>query len=164
MPHSSPSTTAPWEFPSTPWECLHADFAGPFLGHMFLVVVDSYSKWLEVIPLSLAATAHATVDKLHTIFATHGLLQVIVTDNGPQFTSGEFEAFAKNNGVKHIRSSPYHPTTNGLAERTVQSFKEFMNRTPQGSISERLAKFLMWYQLTPHSTTGVPPAELLLER
>ncbi len=53
----------PWEFSSAPWERLHADFAGPFLGRTFLVVVDAFSKWLEVFPLSTATSA-TTIDKL----------------------------------------------------------------------------------------------------
>ena len=84
----------PWEFPTAPWECLHADFAGPFLGRTFLVVVDSYTKWLEVFPLSIATSA-TTIDKLRSVFTTHGLPKVFVTDNGTQFTSSEFQAFMK---------------------------------------------------------------------
>ncbi len=150
----------PWEFPSAPWERLHADFAGPFLGRTFLVVVDAFSKWLKVFPLSTATT----IDKLRSIFIIHGLPKVLVTDNGSQFTSGEFQVFMKNNGIKHICSSPYHPSTNGLAERAVQSFKEHIKRIPGDSIDERLCRFLFWYRLTPHSTTGIPPAELVLGR
>ena len=62
--------------------------------------------------------------------------------NGTQFTSGEFQAFMKNNGVKDICSSPYHPSTNGLAEQSVQIFKEHMKRMPEGSIEERLSRIL----------------------
>ena len=153
----------PWEFPSVPWERLHADFTGPFMNKMFLIVVDAYSKWLEVVPLS-AATSEGTIEHLRSIFATHGLPRVFVTDNGSQFTSGEFEAFMKGNRIRHIRSSPYHPSSNGLAERAVQSFKEHLKRLTSGSLQDRLSKFLFWYRLTPHSTTGVPPAELLLGR
>ena len=47
-----------------------------------------------------------------------------MSDNGPQFVSAEFEKFMKENGVKHFRSAPYHPSTNGLAERFVQSLKQ----------------------------------------
>ena len=162
--HSPPQAPLhPWEFPAAPWERLHADFAGPFLGQMFLIVVDAYSKWLEVVPMS-SATTNTTIERLRTIFATHGLPRVLVTDNGAQFTSSEFRAFTRGNGIKHVYSSPYHPATNGLAERAVQSFKEHMKRLPTGTIPEKLARFLFWYQLTPHSTTGVPPAELLLGR
>ncbi len=161
--HSPPRAPLhPWNFPTSPWERLHADFAGPFCGQMFLIVVDSYSKWIEVIPLTSANSVN-TIDSLRNVFATHGLPKMMVTDNGSQFTSSEFQDFMKRNGIKHVCSSPYHPSTNGLAERAVQSFKENMKRLT-GSVTQRLATFLFWYRLTPHSTTGVAPAELLLGR
>ena len=154
----------PWEFPRRPWERLHADFAGPFQGKMFLIVVDAYSKWLEVKALT-AATSTTTIEHLHSIFATHGLPKAFVIDNGTQFTSSEFEIFMRNNGIQHIKTSPYHPASNGLAERAVQSFKENMKKSSSTeSLEIRLARFLFWYTLTPHSTTGVSPAELLLGR
>lgn len=76
----------PWEFPTQPWERLHADYAGPFEGKMFLIVVDAYSKWLEVKPVT-AANSSVTIDHLRSMFATHGLPKTFVTDNGTQFTS-----------------------------------------------------------------------------
>ena len=134
-----------WEFPSAPWERLHADFAGPFMNKMFLVVVDAHSKWLEVFPMS-TTTAQVTIEKLRRILATHGLPRILTTDNGPQLISAEFQAFMKANGIRHIRSSPHHPATNGLAERAVQSSKEHVKRFRDGSLAEKLAKFLAWYQ------------------
>ena len=99
------------------------------------------------------------------MFATHGLPRTLVTDNGAQFTSSEFELFLSNNGIRYVKTSPYHPASNGLAERAVQVFKETMKKLPSSdSIETRLSKFLFWYRLTPHSTTGVPPSELLLGR
>ena len=68
----------PWEFPKRPWERLHADFAGPFQGKMFLVVVDAYSKWLEINSLT-TATSTTTIEHLRSIFATHGLPKIFVT-------------------------------------------------------------------------------------
>ncbi len=72
---SRPSPTAaplhPWVWPEKPWSRLHLDFAGPYLGLMYLVLVDAHSKWMA---------------KLRMIFATHGIPQKIVTDNGPSFT------------------------------------------------------------------------------
>ena len=93
----------PWEFPAAPWERLHADFAGPFLGQMFLVVVDAFSKWMEVVQLPTATSA-ITIERLRSIFATHGLH---VTDNGPQFTSSEFRVFMKNSTfARHLTILP----------------------------------------------------------
>ena len=89
---------------------------------MFLIVIDVYSEWLEVKPLTTATSA-VTIEHLHSIFATHGLPKMFVTDNGTQFTSAEFESFMKNNGIQHVTSSPYHPSSNGLAERAVVSKK-----------------------------------------
>ena len=65
------------------------------------------------------------------------------------------------NSVQHVRSAPYHPTTNGTAERFVQTFKQALRagRGDQGSLQQKLARFLMMYRNTPHSTTGVTPAE-----
>ena len=58
-----------WEWPAKPWQRVHIDYAGPFLGHMFLVVVDAHSKWPEVIPTK-ATTSSQTIDILRTIFRT----------------------------------------------------------------------------------------------
>ena len=85
-------------------------------------------------------------------------------DNGPQFTSAQFAQFTKNNGIKHVTSSQYHPSTNGLAERMVQTFKEGMRRQKTGSIETRIARFLFAYCNTPQSTTGVSPAVVVFKR
>jgi len=98
----------PWEYPSRPWSRLHVDYAGPFEGRMFLVLVVAYSKWLEVIPTS-GSTAKITVNKLRTVFATHGLPDTIVSDNGTSFTGVEFKEFMAKNGIRHVTSAPYHP-------------------------------------------------------
>ena len=80
---------------------------------------------MDVIPVH-AATLSATLEKLRVIFATHGLPERIVTDNGAVLTSDEFQDFLKMNGVthNHTHTAPYHPASNGLAERAVQTFKQ----------------------------------------
>ena len=158
-----PAPLHPWEWPREPWARLHLDFARPFQGRMFLVLVDAYTKWLEVLPMSSTTTA-ATVEKLRHIFAVHGLPQRIVTDNGPQFTSREFAEFLEGNGVVHVQVAPYHPSSNGLAERAVQTFKSGLQRIRTGTLGERLCRFLFTYRITPHATTGQSPAELLFNR
>ena len=87
-----------------------------------------------------------------------------MTDNGSVFTSLKFQDFAKFNGIRHVKSAPYHPASNGLAERAVQTFKEHMKRNSNDSMDTRLARFLFRYRITPHTTTGVAPAQLLMGR
>ena len=130
---------------------------------VFLIVIDAYSKWLEVHCMK-STTSNATIEKLREIFATHGLPATLVSDNGSNFTSSEFEEFMKRNGIKHIKVAPYHPASNGLAERAVQVFKEGFEKMGEGSIQTKISRLLLRYRTTPHSMTGVPPAELLMKR
>jgi len=130
------------------------------MGHMFLVLVDAHSKWMEVKAVK-AATSASTISQLRSIFATHGIPELLVSDNGSVFTSSEFEEFMRLNGIRHTTSAPYHPATNGLAERAVQTFKSFLKKSPSMPLEDALSRFLHAYRITPHSTTGTSPAELL---
>ena len=67
--HSSHS----WQYPSKPWERIHIDFCGPFRNHMYLIVVDAYSKWPEVIRMSSSTSISETIKVLLSLFARHGL-------------------------------------------------------------------------------------------
>ena len=116
MPQMSPFH--PWEWPSAPWQRIHVDDAGPFLDTMCLVVVDAHYKWPEIYVMK-STTSQQTIIKLCKIFARNGVPEKLESDNGLHFTSGEFNHFMKRNGIKHIRSSPYHPATNGLSESFV---------------------------------------------
>ncbi len=153
----------PWEWPQQPWSRLHLDYAGPFLGKMFLVLVDAHSEWMEVVPVQ-AAISTMTIEKLRGIFATHGLPERVATDNGSVFTSEEFESFLRANGIAHTRTAPYNPASNGLAERAVQTFKQGIKRLQGGTVETQLSRFLFKYRITPHTTTERSPAELLLGR
>ena len=108
-------------------------------------------------------TAH-TITALRRIFATHGLPEQIVSDNGPQFLSADFEEFTRTNGIKHSWSSPYHPASNGEAERFVRTFKEAMRagKDDRLTLAHQLENFLLTYRTTSHTTTGSPPCELLM--
>ena len=142
----------PWEYLSRPWSRLHMDFAGPFLGHMWLVIIDARTKWIEVHCMN-KITSEATVEKCRETFATHDLPELVVTDNGSSFTSEEFDTFMKLNGIKLIHSAPYHPASNGLAENAVKTFKNGMKSTSGGSVLTRLHRWLFQHRITPHSTT-----------
>ena len=153
----------PWKWPTHPRARLHIDFAGPFQNKTFLVVVDAHSKWVEAMVVS-STSSTAVITELRTLFARFGIPETIVSDNGTGFTSREFKDFVNANGIKHVTSALYHPSTNGLAERAVQILKQGLKKVKNGSMEDRIAKVLMTYRVTPHSTTGVSPSELLIGR
>ena len=142
---------------------IHVDFIGPFLGRMFFVVTDAHSKLPEVSTM-LSTTADQTINVLREPFARFGIPQQLVSDNGPQFVSKEFKQFMSANGVKHIRSSPYHPASNGATERMVQTVKLALKGDhKKGVLLEKsLTNFLLHCRVTHHTTTGVPPCTLMM--
>ena len=80
----------PWEWPSQPWSRLHLDYVGPFLGRMFLVMVDTHSKWIN---FHITSSITAAIEILRVVFSTHGLPRKVITDNRSSFTSEEFRTF-----------------------------------------------------------------------
>ena len=153
----------PWEVPDKPRERIHVDYAGPWKGKMFLIQVDSYSKWIEAHAVSRSTSA-VTIECLRQSFSQHGIPEVMVSDNGSCFTSEEFQEFIEKNGIRHITTAPYHPSSNGLAERAVQTFKSLVEKSTGDSIDTKIARALFNYRITPQSTTGKSPAELLCGR
>ena len=149
----------PWEWPDRPWARIHLDYAGPVKGKMILVIVDSHSKWIEAHAVN-SATSQATIEKLRLVFSTHGLPDVLVSDNGTSFTNEEFAAFVRSNGIKHLTSAPYHPASNGLAERAVQTVKMHSGRIQVESVLK--LRFHVCSFVTASLLTGIPPAELLM--
>ena len=113
-----------------------------------------------------STTAGATIKALRRLFAAYGLPNQLVSDNGLQFTSTEFAYFFTANGIKHIKCTPYHPSSNGCAERFVQTFKRALRADDYRGLTaeQRLMAFLLIYRSSPHSTTGVPPCKLFLNR
>ena len=123
--------------------------------------VDAHSKYIDAHVVSPATTS-ATISKLRQTFAVLGLPITIVSDNGSCFTSDEFEQLCKANGITYVKCSPYHPSSNGLAERAVQTVKAGLKKTT-GNLEDRLCNFLTRYRVTPQSTTGQTPAECVLK-
>ena len=155
-----------WEKSMRPWQRIHLDHAGPSKGHWFLVAYDSYSKWIDVHVVTSTSSV-VTIEKLRRMFATHGLPETIVTDNGTGFTSSEFEAFMNKNGITHVTSAPYHPSSNGPAERSVQTVKKALMKLDgeeNCSLETKVSRLLFSHRCTPNSTTGVSPAEALMKR
>ncbi len=88
----------PWELPGQSWKKLHIDFVGPFLGLTFMIIVDVYSKWLEVFRMP-NLTSQSTIARLNRLFAAYRLSEHIVTDNGTLLTSEELKNVMRQNVV-----------------------------------------------------------------
>ena len=73
-----------------------------------------------------STTSQTTIETLRILFSRYGLPEQVIPDNGPQFTSDEFAQFMQGNGIKHILCASYHPASNGLAEKFMQTFKRAM--------------------------------------
>ena len=117
---------SPWPLPDEPWDRMHVDFAGPFLGNMWKLVMDAYSKWPSVVRMLNYPTTETTTMALDIIFTTWRCPKTSVSDNGPQFGSKQFEDWCRLNGIVHLTSAPFHPPSNGEAERLVSIFKTAM--------------------------------------
>ncbi|XP_055633657.1 uncharacterized protein K02A2.6-like [Toxorhynchites rutilus septentrionalis] len=120
-----------WPVPEKPWQRLHLDYAGPLNGWYFLILVDAYTKWPEVVRTK-DITSAATIRILRDIFARFGTPETLVTDNGKQFTSEMFEAYCEFNAILHLKTAPFHPQSNGLAERFVDTFKRTLKKITAG--------------------------------
>ena len=151
------------ELPKESFQRVHIDFCED-KKQTFLILVASYSKWVEVKPMK-NATVDKTLDELRLNFAQHGLPEQLVSDNGPQFIAHEFKEFIIQNGIKHIRVAPYHPASNEAVERAVRLFKvsftkQVLESNSERSLKYRIADFLLRCRSTHHGTT----AELLMKR
>ena len=154
-PHQTP---VPWPQTHTPWTRVHIDFAGPINDIMYLILVDAFSKWPEIVAFR-SATTTATISALRRIFSQHGLPEIIV--------STQFDNFCHQHVIKHIRSPPYHPQSNGQAERFVDTIKRaLLKARGEGTLEEILQQFLFVYRTTPNKaiSNNLSPAEALMGR
>lgn len=155
-----------WPTPASAWQRIHIDYAGPINSTYFLVIVDAYSKWPEIITTK-TISATATVDIMKEICNRFGSPIQIVSDNGTQFTSSQFQVFCKQYGIEHIRTCPYFPASNGQAERFVDTFKRSLKKLEgEGNMKDNLQTFLRAYRSTPNANTPnqKSPAEHMLGR
>nr|XP_029714159.1 uncharacterized protein LOC109408875 [Aedes albopictus] len=154
-----------WETPTAPFQRVHVDFAGPYLDTYFFIYVDAYSKWPEV-QICRSITAESTVNMCREIFSKFGIPSVLVSDHGVQFTSEGFQQFLKTNGVVHKMGAPYHPATNGQAERYVQTIKQKLKalKCTKSQLNLELCNILLTYRKMIHPSTGKSPSMLLFGR
>ncbi|KHN83184.1 Uncharacterized protein K02A2.6, partial [Toxocara canis] len=141
-----------WPKNTKPWQRIHVDYGGSFRGNNFLVLVDAYSKYPEISRMA-STTSLATINTLRGLFARYGLPETIVSDKGAQFSSYDSQEFCISNEICHIFSPPYHPRSNGQAERFVDTFKRAMLKLRrEGTVPEIMDIFLRTYRTTPNAS------------
>ena len=152
--------------PCSPWEYVAIDYLGPLPdGRYILVVVDYFSRFIEL-TFTQDTSSETTIKALNVIFCRNGFPLRLKSDNAKAFSSKEFKSFLTEYNVEHITSPPLWPQANGEVERQNRSIlKRLKIATVEGQDLEmELAKYLLLYHSTPHSTTGAPPAQLLFRR
>jgi len=168
QPASRHEAFIPWTWPSRRWQRVFMDFATTE-GQKLLVTLDGHSKLPEV-RIMKRTDAASLIGVLRTMFATWGLPEEMVSDNGSPFQSAELAEFFKNNGIRHTFSPTYHPSSNGLSEVGVKTVnlsleKQLLDtRTSSRSLQHRIDAWCFSYRNTPHTVIGVTPFELFLGR
>jgi transposase InsO family protein len=157
--------TYQWEKTTYPFERIHLDFFY-FKSSNFLLLVDSFSKFIEVWEMK-KTDAYNVKNILRRFFSIFGLPDLVVADNGPPFNSSEFREFLHNNNIDYKNSPVYHPQSNGLAERAVQTIKNKLKKFCSDlkyknlNTNQKLDLILFSYRNTPTTTTNKTPSELL---
>ena len=142
--------------PNHPWEKLATDLF-ELNGSTYIVLVDYYSRFVEVQKLTSTTSANV-IAFLKPMFCRYGIPATLISDNGPQFSSAEMKQFAEAYGLHHITTSPYYPQANGQAERTVRTVKNLLRNAKDPHMA------LLSYRATPLEWCGLTPAELLMGR
>ena len=161
-----PAPLCPWPYSRRPMERVHIDYC-EYRGKMLLIMVDSFSKYYWCHIMNQDTTANKTLAVLYGWFCERGFPTTLVSDNGPQFTAKEFEDRMKNWGVKHLLTPPYHPASNGLAERAVGTVKSHLKKmdcpiTPV-EFYVNVQSVLRFHNASPQSSTDQNPFELMVK-
>ena len=114
------------EIPESPWSKIAVDLC-EIKGNHYLVSIDYYTKWPEMAKLDNLSRNNATM-YIKSQFSRYGVPDEVVSDNGPQFSSHEFEKFKEDYGFKHITSSPHFAQSNGQCEKTVGIVKNISQK------------------------------------
>ena len=160
----------PIDFPPRPWHTVAIDIFGeitwaPSHQRFLIVLVDLHTKWPEVATCSTVTSA-SVIGFLSDLFCRHGLPDNIISDNGAQFCSAEFESFLSSLGIHHSKTAVYNPSANGAVERFNKVLKEGLAVAcaESSQFLPAVKRILANYRSLPHATTGESPAKLLYGR
>lgn len=152
-------------FPDSRFRHVHMDLVGPLPpsnGNRYLLtVVDRFSRWPEAIPLpdmTAETVARAFVD---TWISRFGVPDTITTDQGRQFESDLFRELSKSIGARHIRTTAYHPQSNGLVERFHRTLKASIMAVDKKNWCTQLPVILLGLRTAYRTDFGCSVAELV---
>ena len=155
------------ETPEKPWSELAIDYYGPIpqTGQYLMVLIDKHSKYPEV-EIVNSTDAKSCIPKLDKIFATYGMPDKMTSDNGPPFNGNDFARYMNILGIEWNPSTPLWPQGNAQAESFMKPLGKLITTTTVENKfwKQELQRFLLMYRTTPHSTTKIPPCELLFNR
>ena len=130
-------------------------------GKHYMLIVDYYSSFFEVNQLSsLSSERVIEVCKQH--FARYGIPEIVISDNGTQYSSEQFRDFSEQYQFEHVTSSPHFPRSNGKAEKTVQIAKNLLKKAKREGSDPYLA--ILNYRNTPIDGLDASPAQMLMHR
>lgn len=144
------------------------DIVGPLerssAGHRFILVISDYAtRYPEAIPLR-SITTPKIIQALIQLFSRFGIPGEILTDQGTNFTSRLMGQLNTQLGIKAVRTTPYHPQTDGLVERFNQTLKNMLRKfvADTGKDWDKWLPFVLFaYREVPQASTGFSPFELL---
>uniref|UniRef100_A0A674EBM2 Gypsy retrotransposon integrase-like protein 1 n=1 Tax=Salmo trutta TaxID=8032 RepID=A0A674EBM2_SALTR len=158
-PSNTKEPMLPHCIPDRPWQVVATDLF-TWNNEDYIVTVDYYSRYFELDKLH-STTSAAVIHKLKAAFARHGIVETLISDNGPCYKSNEFESFTKAWEFTHVTTSPHYPQSNGLAEKSVQIAKSLMDKAKADKRDPYLS--LLEYRNTPVDNFK-SPAQLLMSR
>jgi len=161
-------TYGTWPIPKKPFDRVHLDFFH-FMGKTFLIFIDAYSRWLEI-RLMKNTNSLILTKTLKSIFRIFGACSRLVTDNGPPFNCYDFKRFCYKKDIELSHSPPYHPASNGIVERAVQTAKSVLKKNiynisniSETNLLELIESFLENYNNSPHTLKNIVPAHAVFK-
>ncbi|KAF2898710.1 hypothetical protein ILUMI_07463 [Ignelater luminosus] len=161
-----------WPLTHRRWQQVHMDLAQIYYKGAavnIFILTGAYSKWIEAIVMGTVTTSDI-ITEVRSLVAAYGLMEEVVSDNGPQFCSQLIKKIFEKNVIKHTLTPSYRANSNGAAERAVQNIKAAIKRSLQDqpfsfqNLQHIKDNYLMVFRNTPHTVTGRTPAEMFLGR
>ena len=147
--------------PILPWQIVASDCFECINNQHYLLVVDLYSDYIEILKLDTLATS-TLVEQLKQVFAIHGVPVTLISDNGPNYASTEFHQFREAWDFQHLTSSPHYPKSNGKAESAVKIMKSIITKANKDGAD--VWKAILEWRNAPTPSQGSSPVQRLISR